>query len=143
MLVKKLKYTDFRGNEREEEFYFNMPKNELVKLSIAKDGEDLEATLNKIIAENDNEKLYELFEELVLGAYGEVSEDGRSFKKSPEIREAFRETAAYSEIITELILNQEEANAFIMGIIPSDLAAQVDMAAVEQSVKEKFNVVEE
>lgn len=143
MLVKKMKYTDFRGNEREEELYFNMPKNELVKMSIAGGENDLEKVLNNIIETKDNVKLYEMFEELVLNAYGEVSEDGRSFKKSQELRDEFAQTAVFSELVTELLLNPEEANAFILGIIPKDLADQIDMAEVEKSVKDKFNVVEE
>lgn len=143
MLVKKMKYTDFKGNEREEELYFNMPKSELVKMSIINGEDDLETIMNRIIETKDNKKLYEMFEELVLNAYGEVSEDGRSFKKSQELRDEFAQTAVFSELVTELLLNPEEANAFILGIIPKDLADQIDMAEVEKSVKDKFNVVEE
>ena len=143
MLVKKMKYTDFKGNEREEELYFNMPKSELVKMSITNGEDDLEKVLERIIKTNDNVKLYGMFEELVLNAYGEVSEDGRSFKKSQELRDEFAQTAVFSELVTELLLNPEEANAFILGIIPKDLADQIDMAEVEKSVKDKFNVVEE
>ena len=31
MLCKKIKYTDYNGNEREEEFYFNLSKAEIMK----------------------------------------------------------------------------------------------------------------
>lgn len=142
MLVKKMKYVDFKGNEREEELYFNMPKNELLKMSVADGEDDIEAILDRIIKTKDNKKIYTMFEELILNAYGEVSEDGRSFKKSPEIREAFSQTAVFSELVMELMLNSEEANNFILGILPSDLASQIDMADVEQTVKAKLEVVE-
>ena len=37
MVVEKIKYTDFNGLEREEEFMFNLTEAEIKKMEITKD----------------------------------------------------------------------------------------------------------
>lgn len=120
MLKKTVKYTDYDGNEREEDFYFNLTKAEVLEMQLSKDG-GLEKTIRKIIAAQDKAELIKLFKEIVLKAYGEKSADGRRFVKSEEISTAFTQTEAYSNLFIELISNEAAAVAFINGIIPQDL----------------------
>ena len=117
MLKKTIKYTDYEGNEREEDFYFNLTRAECVKLQLSTDG-GLEKTLRKIIAEQDVPKIIPIFEQIVLGAYGEKSPDGKRFVKSKELSEAFSQTEAYSDLFMELMSDADAAAAFINGIIP-------------------------
>lgn len=117
MLKKTIKYTDYDGNEREEDFYFNLTKAECIKLQLSTDG-GLEKKLRKIIAEQDVPKILPIFEEIVLGAYGEKSMDGKRFMKSKELSEAFSQTEAYTELFMELVSDADAAAAFINGIIP-------------------------
>lgn len=123
MLKKTIKYTDYEGNEREEDFYFNLTRAECVKLQLGTDG-GLEKSLRKIIAEQDVPKIIPIFEQIVLGAYGEKSPDGKRFIKSKELSDAFAQTEAYSDLFMELMSDADAAAAFINGIIP-----QVDGAA--------------
>ena len=117
MLKKTIKYTDYDGNEREEDFYFNLTRAECVKLQLGTDG-GLEKALRKIVAEQDVPKIIPIFEKIILGAYGEKSPDGKRFMKSQELSDAFSQTEAYSDLFMELLSNPDEAAAFVNGIIP-------------------------
>ena len=67
-----------------------------------------------------------IFKDLVLAAYGEKSPDGKRFIKSEELREAFSQTEAYSELFMELAMNAEAASAFINGIMPKNFDESKD-----------------
>ena len=117
MLVKKIKYTDFNGVEREESFYFNLTRTEIARMELSMDG-GLIQHINKIVETVDNPELVELFEKIILESFGVKSEDGRNFSKSPELRAAFQGHAAYDELFMEIASNAEAAALFIEGIIP-------------------------
>lgn len=117
MLKKTIKYTDFDGNERSEDFYFNLTKAEVTEMEMSTAG-GLGKLLNKIVAENDTKRMIESFKDLILRSYGEKSPDGKRFIKSQEFRDAFSQTEAYSELFMELATNSESAEAFVNGIIP-------------------------
>ena len=124
MLSKNIKYTDYNGVEREEAFLFNLSKAELMEMELSADG-GLEATINKIIAAQNGKEIMELFKEIVLKAYGEKSLDGKTFDKSPEVKNRFINSQAYSDIFMELATNADEATKFFNGIIPKDIANEV------------------
>jgi hypothetical protein len=117
MLKKTMTYVDYDGNERTEDFYFNLSKAELTEMEVSEQG-GLVKTLHKIIAEKEAKRIVEIFKELVLNAYGVKSPDGRRFMKSPEIRDSFAQTEAYSDLFMSLASDAEAAAAFVNGIIP-------------------------
>jgi hypothetical protein len=121
MLKKKITYTDYDGNERTEDFYFNLTKAEVVDMDTGVDG-GMQKMLEKIVAEKDNRRIMETFKEIVARAYGEKSADGKRFMKSRELSEAFMQTEAYSELFMELLTNATSASVFINGILPQELA---------------------
>lgn len=118
MLRKKIKYIDYDGNEREEEFLFNLTKAEIIEMELGMAG-GMQNFIQKIIDTRDIPKLAGLWKEIILKAYGEKSDDGKRFIKSKEISTAFSQTEAYSELYTELCTNTEAATAFMNGIIPN------------------------
>lgn len=118
MLKKTITYTDFNGKQRTEDFYFNLTKAEVAEMEATVDG-GFSTMLEKIVASNDPKRIVETFKDLVLKAYGEKSDDGRRFMKSPEIKQAFADTEAYSEIFMALAENAEAAADFVNGIMPS------------------------
>lgn len=120
MLVKTIKYTDYNGVEREETFRFNLSKAELTEMELSTEGGFVEYA-QKIIAAKDSAKLIELFKEMILKSYGEKTDDGRRFVKSPELSKAFSETEAYVTLYMELSTNEEAAIAFFNGIVPQNL----------------------
>ena len=132
MLKKNIKYVDYDGNDRAEDFYFNLNKAEIVELELGTTG-GLTKTLEKIVQEKDNKRIVEYFKAIILKAYGEKSADGRRFIKSQELRDSFEQTEAYSELFMELSSNAKAAADFISGIVPkeaADAAKQATLTAV-------------
>ena len=121
MYKKVHTYTDYNGVERTETFYFNLSKAEAVEMELTTEG-TLSEWIQKVIDTNDVPEIVRLFKEIVLKSYGEKSPDGRRFMKNDEIREAFSQTEAYSDIFMELATDAKAAGDFINGILPKDLS---------------------
>ncbi len=129
MLKKNIKYVDYDGNDRAEDFYFNLNKAEIVELELGTTG-GLTKTLEKIVQEKDNKRIVEYFKAIILKAYGEKSADGRRFIKSQELRDSFEQTEAYSELFMELSSNAKAAADFISGIVPKEAADAAKQATL-------------
>ena len=123
MLKETIKYVDFNDLEREEDFYFNLTKTELIRMEMNKGG-SLTSILTKITKANDMPDIFEAMENLILKAYGEKSADGRRFDKSEEISKNFMHSLAYDKLFEKLTTDANYAYKFLMGILPSDLAEQ-------------------
>lgn len=117
MLKKTIKYVDYDGNEREEDFYFNLSKAEIAEMELSING-GLDKMINRIIMEHDNKRIIDLFKDLVLRSYGKKSDDGRRFIKNQELRDDFAQTEAYVELFMELATDSDAAAAFVNGIVP-------------------------
>ena len=124
MLKKTIKYTDYNGVERTEDFYFNLNKAEIMEMQLTTVG-GLDAYLKKIISAQDMPTLMRIFKDLVLKSYGVKSDDGRRFIKNEKLREEFEQTEAYSILYMELSTDADAAAAFVNGIIPADVAKQL------------------
>lgn len=120
MFIKTITYTDYNGNERTEDFYFNFTKAELAEMELTSES-GMKARIEKIINAKDHARLVRLFKQLVLDAYGEKSEDGKHFIKSKELSKRFSCTEAYSILFMELATNDNAAQEFVNGIIPKDM----------------------
>lgn len=118
MLKKTITYVDYDENERTEDFFFNLSKAELTEMEMSHNG-GLVKVIEKIAAAQDSKRIVELFKDLILKAYGEKSLDGKRFVKSQELRDAFAQTQAYSDLFMELASNAEAAAAFVNGIVPA------------------------
>jgi hypothetical protein len=123
VLKKTITYIDFEGVSRTETFYFNLTKAEILKMELSEAG-GLKKLIEKIVAEKDNTKLLDLFQEVVVRSYGEKSADGKQFMKSQAITDKFTSTQAFSDLFMELATNDTEAAAFINGLLPKDLVEQ-------------------
>lgn len=112
MFKKTVKYTDYNGTEREEDFYFHLTQAELIEMQTSVNG-GLDERLTRIVKAQDVTSIVSVVKEIVLKAYGEKSLDGRRFMKSPEITANFAETEAYSIIFMELASNDEKCAEFM------------------------------
>lgn len=130
MLKKNIKYVDYDGNERTEDFYFNLNKAEVIELQLGTVG-GLTKTLEKIVQEKDTSRIIEYFKTIILKAYGEKSADGRRFIKSQELRDAFEQTEAYSELFMELARDAKMAAAFINGVLPKEAADAIGVETTD------------
>ena len=120
MLKKTIKFNDYNGIEREETYYFNLSKAEIMEMEMSTTGGFTEM-LGKIIEAQDIPSIIKIFKNIILKAYGEKSPDGKRFVKSEELSTAFSQTEAYSVLFMELATNAEEAAKFVNGIVPSDI----------------------
>lgn len=129
MYAKKIKSTNFiDGTEREQTYYFNLSKAELMEMELSTDG-GLKSYIERIVEAKKTPELVALFKKLILMSYGERSDDGMRFIKTrpdgSKLSAEFEQTDAYSELFTELATNEQSAVDFINGIIPAQLQAQV------------------
>lgn len=120
MIKETIKYTDYNGNELEEDFYFNLSKSEITEMELSYPN-GLAEHITKITQSNNGAEIIKLFKELILSSYGRKSDDGKRFIKSDEEAKAFSQTEAYSELFMKLATNAEAAAEFVNGIVPKQL----------------------
>lgn len=118
MLKKTITYTDYNGNQRTEDFFFNLNKAEILEMELSISG-GMTQMIDRIVSAQDSPAIIKVFKELILKAYGEKSPDGKHFYKSEKISEEFSQTDAYSELFMELASDPDAAAAFINGLIPN------------------------
>ena len=125
MLRKLINYTDYNGNERSENFYFNLNRAELLEMETEVAG-GMRQLLTLIMEKQDIPKIMAAFKTIILKAYGEKSPDGRVFNKSKELSEAFEHTEAYSILYMELLSDGKKAAEFITQLMPEELRGNSD-----------------
>lgn len=122
MVKKTIKYTDYNGKEREEDYYFNLSKVELLEMEMSAEG-GLENKIKKIVESDDKAEIVKYFKEIIKKSFGKKSEDGKRFIKNPKDFEEFEQTEAYVNLFMELATNADAGANFINGIIPQGLKA--------------------
>lgn len=125
MLKKPITYTDYNGNERTEDFYFNLTEAEVLEMEMSTTG-GLAEMIQRIVAAQDHPAIIKVFKELILKAYGVKSPDGRQFIKSDEVTTAFAQTEAYSKLFMELATDADAASKFVNGIVPANMSKRVE-----------------
>lgn len=134
MIKKTITYTDYDGNERTEDFYFNISKAEFAELDMGTPG-GFTAKMKVISDRKDIPAMLKVFRELIAKAYGVKSPDGRRMEKSEELSKEFMETEAYSELFTEIFQDVDSMASFIVGIMPVDSeTAQSAIAATKEAI---------
>ena len=127
MLKETIKYTDYNGVERTEDFWFHLSKAELMEWEMGTTG-GLTEMIKRIVDAQDAPAIIKIFKELVLKAYGQKSPDGKRFIKSDELATEFSQTEAYSQLFMDLATDADKAAAFVNGIMPSDIAEKAAAA---------------
>lgn len=121
MLKETITYIDYNGNERTEDFYFNLTKAEIMEMEMSTTG-GLAEMIKRIVAAQDAPAIINVFKDLILKAYGEKSADGKRFIKNKEITESFAQTEAYSQLFMKLATDADAASNFVNGIVPSNIS---------------------
>ena len=123
-------YTDYNGNERSEDFYFNLTQAEVTEMELTTQGgladkiqtiinaQDVPTMADVHVFNIDGPTIIMTFKDLVLRSYGRKSADGRRFEKSQELRDAFEQSEPYSIIFMQLATDPDAAAAFVNGITP-------------------------
>lgn len=137
MVKKTIKYTDYDGNVRTEDFYFNLSKAEFMEMELGTTG-GFSSTLRRIVDAREMPAIIKIFKEFVLKAYGEKSPDGKRFVKSEELSTAFSQTEAYSELFMELATDAQKASNFMNSLVPKDMLDEM----TKELEKEENKLVE-
>jgi len=124
MLKKTITFTDYFGEERTQDFYFNLTKSELMEMNLSADG-GVERLIDKIIQTKDRKKLVTYFKDIILRSYGEKSDDGFQFMKGEDISKRFEQSPAYDQLFMELATDAVKAADFINGIVPKEVSEQM------------------
>ena len=139
MLKKTIKYTDYNGVERNEDFYFNLTKAEIMEMQMGTTGGFADYIAALVKTQNIPE-IVRIFKDIVLKAYGEKSQDGKRFIKTDDnghsLAKAFSETEAFSILYMELATDSKEAAKFINGIVPQDM--EISEEKQQEVMKELF-----
>lgn len=124
MLKKSITYEDFNGNSVTEDHYFHLSKADLIEMEMSQKG-GMHEYLQQIVASEDGRAIIQTFKELILSAYGKKSDDGRRFLKTPQLREEFQSSEAYSALFMELCTDAGAAAEFVNGVVPAGLDEEV------------------
>lgn len=138
MLKKEIQFEDLFGNKKKKTFYFGFTKTELTMMQTSSSG-GLENSLRNIIETDNNEKIMNFFERIILDSYGEKSDDGMRFMKSEEKKQAFKESPAFDALFMDLLSDTDKAIEFVKGIMPKGVeitSEDIDRAMIENGVKE-------
>lgn len=121
MYKKIITFNDYNGLTRHEDHYFHLEQAELVKLQMGVKGGFAEM-MQQAIKTEDSPVLLDAIEKLIRMSYGIKDVDGKRFRKSPEIFEAFEQSPAYSVLFMELLTDDKASEEFMRNVIPKDLA---------------------
>lgn len=139
MLKKTMTYTDFDGNQKTEDFYFNLTSAEVAEWLTTTGGYTLDKVLDRLVRTENTQEVLAMFKDLITRAYGEKSLDGRSFVKSDEVRSHFIYTQAFSDLYMELLSDPKVAANFFNSIIPKDMSNDVaKLMSNSSNVEEAF-----
>lgn len=120
MIKKTVTYEDYNGEMRTETFYFHFTEAEILDMEMSTEGGFAER-IQKIVDAKDQSALMKLIKKFVIDAYGVKSDDGKRFNKSDEVKAAFLECPAYSDIFMDMVTNDELAAEFVNGVIPKNM----------------------
>lgn len=131
MIKKTITFTDYDGNERTEDFWFNLSKAEVAEMELGTAG-GITKMIERLVQEQDGKRIVEIFKDLICRSYGVKSPDGKRFIKSKDLTEAFTQTEAYSDLFVELMSNPDLAAAFFAEVLPKidGAAAKADAPAL-------------
>lgn len=133
MYTKTVEYENYNGEKVKKKLYFSLNKAELLEMEMRTEG-GYENYLKRLINSRDNNELTTIFKELILKSYGIKSDDGERFIKSQKLRDEFEQSAAYEEFFVDLCLHPDSQTAFVNGIIPAALFAEVQKSMSSKGV---------
>lgn len=144
MFKKTMTFDDLDGNEVSETFYFNYNKKEIAELlefgyltdfppadtnrrmRLEQQMEMLQTPIEESgLTEQQNTKMaYDIFQDLILDAFGEPYENRRGFDKSEKLRNHFKHHVAFVELIWEFVGDPAIAATFIEHCLPPKMVAE-------------------
>lgn len=140
MFKDSVTYTDFNDESHTEVLWFNITKTDILgKLALVDRAEAIEKNLRgpeRELTTPEKQEILDVVKDFMELAYGKKSADGRHFRKSPEIWDDFRWSAAYDEYLLSLFMNEKKSFVFITSVMPKDLREQAQREGKLQASSE-------
>lgn len=130
MYKTEVTYKNFLDVEVTETLRFNLTETELLDLVRTDPTFDV-GLLTYIANERDYARMMDVIRKLIVVSYGEVSEDGKYFRKSDEKALDFVQSAAY-EAFRDQLLSDEDGQGFMnfmMAVFPKKFVAEMQKNA--------------
>jgi hypothetical protein len=131
LYTKQIPFADFNGQSRKMTVYFNLTTIQAMKLfrefKIIIDWRNSIQGPERNLDPEEVMAFYSAFEEILLSAWGEPSEDGLHFRKGG--RYDFEESALFNATMMMFLTDPKEAMTFVEECFPKDmeqLAKQAD-----------------
>ena len=129
MIKKTIKYHDYEGNEREDDFYFHLTQIEMNKINADPSlPGGIEATIQRCLKNNDAGEMLRVIDMLISRSYGVKLPEGGFVKRNASglpLYEMFVNTEAYDNLLSELISNEKSITNFLMGCLTEEARKQV------------------
>lgn len=124
MLKKDITFMNLDDQPVTKTFYFHLSRAELAEMELRVGG-GFSAMLKRIIKETDNAKIMDTFKDIIASTVGERSADGLRFIKSPDIRDGFIQSDAFSVLFMEIASDANAGVEFINGVVPADMRGEI------------------
>ena len=126
MIKKTIKYHDFDGDEREDDFYFSLNQVQFTRINGMFPG-GLEAYVAKIAKDKNADEMFRVIDVLVSEAYGERTGNGfvKVAPNGQKLSEFFTNTEAYDNLLIELMTKEDNLVNFLSGCLNQDAQAKV------------------
>lgn len=154
MFKHTVRYQNFFGVESSKTLYFAISKTNMTRMAIEEsrlevgDGDEKEVReglskrIQSTVASGSGRDIWDLFQWLLLNAYGEIGEDGETFEQGPEIFEKWTKTASYDAFMSELFESETLSSDFVNSIFPfkvTDDKADPEFARHQEELKKLRN----
>lgn len=119
MFEKTIQFPDLEGNMTEKTFYFNINKAEMIDLNVTKDGRSTTEVLSSVNRDNSGMRdVLTIFQNIVSTAVGIPNESKTGMIKTDRIRSELMGTNAFSELLLELMNDNDKAEEFLLQVLP-------------------------
>lgn len=116
--------------DREETFYFNLTKSELVQatdiLPMVNDLQD-RFTSPEGVTEKDLRDVTALIRDFIVRSYG--IREGNRFIKTEQIREEFNGSPEFEAVLWDIMKDEASVAEFLIGLVPASLREEANKEA--------------
>lgn len=119
MVKRNVTYVNFDNVEVTDALYFNLTEAELLDIELRYGG-DVSKQLELLKDRKDIKGQFDIVKDIIVTGYGEKNADGR-FIKNRDIRDSFVATGAFSQLLVDLLSNENALADFLRAMAPNGL----------------------
>jgi hypothetical protein len=119
MVKRNVTYVNFDNVEVTDALYFNLTEAELLDIELRYGG-DVSKQLELLKDRKDIKGQFDIVKDIIVTGYGEKNSDGR-FIKNRDIRDSFVATGAFSQLLVDLLSNENALADFLRAMAPNSL----------------------